>query len=306
MNFNLKKKSLFKKGVMLSAASGLLYGLLGWLGITIINSGSSVINMLFWRFSLASLMLFLMLPLVSRVSLTKELVSMKGPLWLHLGISVFFSSCSTVTYFLAAQRIGTGLGMIIFFSFPAVVVLLSWIYDNQRPSLITLVALIGITIGCILVASGEENTHFDSLGVGFAIFSALAYSLFMFWNKRALHHVNSTLATGLVCAGNGIVLAIIAFSMGSLTWLNGISIWMVLIALSLLATALPMLFLLQGMKYITASLAAILSVLEPLVTLTIGIFILHEPATSLQLVGAAIILTSAVLAQRKSKMPTEL
>lgn len=294
-----------RKGAVLAALSGLFYGLLGWFGITLINSGSSVVNMLFWRFSLASLMLFLMFRFYYKLPLLKELKKLSAATLLNFLISILFSSASTVTYFLAAQRVGTGLGMALFFCFPAMVVLLAWLADKKRPTMATFISLIGILIGCSFISSGEEG-YFDLYGILFALVSALTYALFIFWNKRTLLRVNSTLATGIVCAGNGFILGLLTFAMSSFSFFVDGSMWVTLIGLSLIATALPMLFLLEGMKYISASLAAIFSVFEPLVTLFIGITVLSEPATAIQLCGAGIILASAILAQKKEKMPTEI
>lgn len=261
--------------------------------------------MLFWRFSVASLLLFIMLPFTSRVPLRQTLAAMNGSLWKHFAVMILFTSTSAATYFLAAQRVGTGLGMVLFFCFPAIVVFLTWFIDKQRPSLVTALALVGITLGCILVAQSETN-YFDVVGILLSIISAVGYAVFIYWSKKKFHPVNSSLVSALVCAGNGVILGIVAFFLGSLDWLHGTSVWLTLITMSLFATALPMLFLIKGMQYITASLAAILSVLEPLTTLIIGMLILDEPATISQLLGAAIILASAVLAQRRSKMPMEI
>ncbi len=78
---------------------------------------------------------------------------------------------------------------------------------------------------------------------------------------------------------------------------NSYKEWFYISALGIIATALPIQLLLEGLKHIHASKVAVLSVLEPVVTLIVGITALHESTSTLQLTGAIIILLSAVIIQ---------
>ncbi len=49
------------KGALLAISSGLSYSLLGYFGVTIINEGLSINNMLFWRFIISSILIALII-----------------------------------------------------------------------------------------------------------------------------------------------------------------------------------------------------------------------------------------------------
>lgn len=63
----------------------------------------------------------------------------------------------------------------------------------------------------------------------------------------------------------------------------------------IVATAIPIQLLLDGLKYVSPVKASILSVFEPLVTVFIGFVLLHETMSSLQSIGITIVLLGAIL-----------
>ena len=73
--------------------------------------------------------------------------------------------------------------------------------------------------------------------------------------------------------------------------------WGYILLLGIFATAIPIQLLIVGLKYISPVKASILSVTEPVMTLILGMFLLSETISPLQLFGIFIILFGAVLIQ---------
>ena len=65
----------------------------------------------------------------------------------------------------------------------------------------------------------------------------------------------------------------------------------------MIATALPIVFFLAGIKYISASKASVLSVLEPVATIAIGVILLAEPITYPEIIGTILILVGTIIVQ---------
>jgi drug/metabolite transporter (DMT)-like permease len=65
--------------------------------------------------------------------------------------------------------------------------------------------------------------------------------------------------------------------------------------MAIICTALPILLLLKGLKYISSEKAAIVSVLEPVFVLLSGIILLGETVSVMQIFGTIIILSGAVI-----------
>ena len=60
---------------------------------------------------------------------------------------------------------------------------------------------------------------------------------------------------------------------------------------------MPILFLLEAMKHISSDKASLLSVLEPVCVVIIGMLLLDETLTALQVVGIIAVLGGALLVQ---------
>src|ERR1700704_3613667 len=109
-----------KRGDGFAILSGLLYGLLGYFGMVLIRSGLSPFNLSFWRFFLS--LVFLWVIFISQPM--KNLSNFKEHIKAVACGALFYSGPSTL-FFIASQYIGTGQSMVIFFSFPAFVMVLN-------------------------------------------------------------------------------------------------------------------------------------------------------------------------------------
>ena len=292
------------KGPLLAALSGIFYGTLGWFGISIVDQGMSIPTMVFWRFLFAGIIVLLFFPFLFNISWKDELKHLSFSFLARLVVALLFGSISTLTYFLAAKSIGTGLSMAIYFSFPIIVVLLSWFIDKERPSYNLFIAIIGMSIGCLFIANLQGQAY-ALKGIALAFTSGVTYGLYILWNKKMIPHVGSAFMTGLVCLGNAVIVFFIACIDNSFSVPQNPDLFLFLVAMAIFATVLPGVFLLEAIKFTHANLVSILAVCEPLVTLTIGILILHEATTTMQLIGAALVLASALIASyhRKIELP---
>jgi drug/metabolite transporter (DMT)-like permease len=75
-----------------------------------------------------------------------------------------------------------------------------------------------------------------------------------------------------------------------------------LFALGIVATALPIQFMLKGLKHISSMRVATISVLEPIITVLVGIFWLNESVSLLQILGACLTLSSVGLMQFQQEL----
>ena len=71
--------------------------------------------------------------------------------------------------------------------------------------------------------------------------------------------------------------------------------WGFMFLTALLATTLPLILLLEATKRISATKASLLSVFEPLSTMILGVLLLGEHITNVQIVGAVVVLMGALL-----------
>ncbi len=280
---------------LLVALSGVLYGFMGYLGTAIIANNMSITTMLFWRFAVASawMLLFVLYkqksqPLFATHKATLLAMFMLGATG-YAGSSAFF--------FIASSYIGTGLAMVVFFSYPIIIAAAGWLLHKKALSLFTMLMLLVMTTGLILLRDSSHDA-FSILGILFGLASALGYGFYVVASKRFSSTItNSNAITMMVCLGSASLFLLWACLDNSFTVPSSLKSWAYLLVLGILATAIPIQLMLVGLKYISSMRAAIISVLEPLVTLAVGLVLMGETITHTQIVGVMLLLGSTIFVQ---------
>lgn len=274
--------------------SGILYGFIGYFGTKILDENFSVPAMLFWRFFSA----FLWMAFFSILKREKFVIE-SSKLPIIISVFVFgslFYSISTNLYFTATQYAGTGLAMVIFFSYPVFVAIYAWIVKKSPINMIAVASLLTISIGMILL-KGHGESSVDMTGILFSIASALFYAFYVLSSKQNAGAISSNLLTILICLGNAVIFFIMACATKSFVFPHHVTTWIHIFALGIFATALPIQLLFIGLRYVSPLKASILSVLEPVITMIVGAILLDESMSSLQFLGVIIVLLGATLIQ---------
>lgn len=277
-------------GSLYAITSGLAYSLLGYFGITILKQGASVPNMLFWRFFVSFVFTMIVLSIQKRTTLA-QIFTRKLILPSIIGSILF--SFSAIIFFLSCLQIGTGLAMVIFFIYPAIIMTINTIFFNEKMDKVYYITLALIFLGLILVAN-PNNFKFNIIGIIFGVISATIYSCYIIASEKL--SIEPLLSTTIVSGGSAINCFLVSY-IGDQNFfipLDLISIKNTLI-LGILSTAIPMILFLKSLEYIDAEKAAILSVLEPVFVLLIGVNFLHEVVNITQSFGVAIVLLGSVL-----------
>jgi drug/metabolite transporter (DMT)-like permease len=279
-----KRKSLI--GFSLVGLASALFGSLGYFGLEIMKSGLVVEEMLFWRFSISTIILLPFMCLEKFKPISLKTFSL-------IVFCVIVYSFGAWIYFLAVVEIGTGLSMVLFFIFPIIVCLLNWAVKGERSSTTTFISLFFVFIGIFLLASIHVYTV-SSFGIMCALASGVGYGAYIFCSESL--KISTTQTTFWVCTGSSLFfLILIAFGNSSLTLPRMPTDWVNAIMLSILCTLMPIFLLFRAMHYISTTHLSILSVIEPIATLLIGHYVLREFITGQQWIGIWIILISVVL-----------
>lgn len=279
------------KGFLFCIASGLLYGPMGYFGMQLILDGSSITNMLFWRYVVSAIFIFIVLiPRIKYMRVDPKIFARQ----LLLGI-VFYGTFSLL-YFKACLFIGTGLAIVIFFTFPAFVMSFNWIIYKTPTSRIYYVSLVTIIFGMLLLIDIEEMKA-DIRGIGLALFSAAGYACYIIFSKSSINSAPPITSTLTISIGGSLFALFASFFNDSFYIPQSFDMWKNILGLGIISTAIPILFLLEGLKYVTSERAAFLSVLEPVFVFILGVVALNEPVSAMETIGAIIILIGAMLVQ---------
>jgi drug/metabolite transporter (DMT)-like permease len=275
-------------GVLLALASGVFYGPVGYFGANLINSGFSTYCMLFWRFFLSAII----------CCITLLIKPDRAPFnhYQNLRIclnGITFYACTSIAYFLSSLLIGTGLAMVISFTHPAMVALFNIFYYKHKLHKIYFVAFLLIIVGMLCLVN-MQDLNFSISGIFWALLSALSYAAYIITSQNK-PEISPKIATLMTCTGATIGCLTLTLIEGNFLIPGDLSQWIDAFGIGFICTFMPILFLIQALRYINSAQAAMLSVFEPIVVVLFGVLLLGEEITYLQAVGIIITILGATL-----------
>lgn len=158
-----------------------LFGLLELGGLVVPSLGNSLLilwlRMLVVVPSLAGLIRVLY-PEVWRD--TKQFLQSKDiPLFINVISSGFFLFLSQVLVYLALGTIAPGVAIAIFFVYPILTMILTWLLFGVRPTRFSNLLMFSVLVGFILLTVVEGSIKLSGVGVTAAVGSAIAFALYV-------------------------------------------------------------------------------------------------------------------------------
>ena len=200
--------------------------------------------------------------------------------------------------FLGLQYISSGLGRLILFIYPTLVVILSLAFLHKRPTAREVVAL-GVTYsGIALVMSnaiGGSNANL-ALGAALCFASAAGYAVYLVASSQVVQRVGSVRFTAyaMSVASGFCILQFLLLRPLSALQMPG-EVYGLALAMALFSTVLPVFITSEALKRIGANQVALYGALGPATTIFFGWLGLDEIMTPVQLAGAALVLGGVLL-----------
>lgn len=253
-----------------------------------------------WRFIFATPAIWLLLT-VRQAPLPEKPLPRRRLLGLGLVYSV-----AAITAFFGLQRIPASIYVILFYTYPAMVTLISVVFLRHRLPLLSWIALgltlIGIAMTVPDFAGMQVN---DLLGIGAAFINAFAVALYYVLVGIVMRgHTAVARGTAYVITGTMIVLSLL-IPLHGLAMPQNIETWLSLIGLATLSTAMPITMLNLGINKLGAPHASIMSAVEPLLALVWSMVLLGETVIAIQWLGGLLIVISVILFQVKRLRQTK-
>jgi drug/metabolite transporter (DMT)-like permease len=209
----------------------------------------------------------------------------------------------STTFFFALRTLPASLVELVLYSYPALVVLASWLVFRQRIPRVQLGALAGSFVGVVLLVGGVDLR--GGPGLLLAIASPLLFAVYILVGARVMAGVPGIAAGSLSILGTGLSWTVVAALTGNLRAPNGATQWAIVVAIAVIPTMFAISAFLAALPRIGASRTALLSTFEPVVTVTLAFALLGDRFALLQAVGAVLVLASVVLLQLPGKKPSK-
>jgi len=195
-------------------------------------------------------------------------------------------------FFYALRHTSVATAVVIVYSHPALVALLSWPLFGERLDRRKLLAL-GLTLGGVFLVAGAyapEALRGNLVGVGLALGSAIAISVYNILGKKLLRGMNAWTVTLYGFAFGGIALTVLWATHGAQVPALPAYGWGLIFVLAVFPSILAYGLYLKALTRIEASRAAIVATLEPVLAAVWAWLALGETVTPLQLGGGALVL----------------
>jgi drug/metabolite transporter (DMT)-like permease len=274
------------KGTLAIVGSSLGYGGLAVLSKIAFERGVDVVPMLAWRFIVASIVLWGVRILLDRRLPTRDRI---GAI---LSLGVLYSG-NSLTFMLGLDRIPASLASLVFFTYPVVVVLITRIWFGERLTRRRLTALVAATIGCGLIV-GQGISTVDVIGILWILLAVGMIAGFIVRSHVVLADVPAIGGTAVLLTTTAVIMTLTGLAWGGVAVPTDTTTLLVLAALGLTSTAIPVTLFLLGIQWIGPAKASIFSTMEPLVTVLLAMALLGERLLPLQLVGGLLILGGVV------------
>ena len=259
---------------------GFLYGIVA-------SSTFGLLPLLFASILVAVLML------IGRVSFATNLKELR---WFAVLGFLYYGSAALL--FQAYGGMASGLATTLHFMYPVSVTVIMALVYKQRPSVVTICAIILSLIGVALLCLRESSTGVSSLlSVFLVLLSGVCYAVYLVLvsTVKRINQQNSQKLTFYVLMFSGAFFMLSALQGGGLQIIPSASAGINLLLMATLPTLLSNLALVRSVKNIGSTLTSVLGAMEPLTAIIVGILVFDESLRGLMVVGIILILVSVSL-----------
>ena len=297
-------------GALLAAAAACGYGTGPLLAKVIYPTGLDWLGLLFWRFLIGALLLWMLVLLVPSNRAGLRALTRRRVVAI-LGLGMFFVA-NAGTYFAGLMWISASLASLIIYIYPALVAVLSlrWGHGLQgrRPWLALAVVMVGVAL-----TIGGIETRAEPIGIVLLIVSPCCYAVYIVLSARFAGERRGVTATdrvdgeavvppvvmaAVMLIGTSALTTAMAVAAGEpvLPWLVPAAAWPGLFGIAAVTTFAITAFY-AGSARIGAANAAVVATVEPVWTVSLAVILLGESLGPVQLVGGALVLGGVLLAQ---------
>ena len=250
-----------------------------------------------------SLPFFLLAALWSRRDGAREPISRRDGFTIA-GLGFFGYYLASFLDFLALQYISAGLGRLLLFTYPTMVVLLSLFFLGKRIKGREIVALLLTYAGLALVLSramSGQNTHLP-LGAALAFGSAALYAIYLVAGSQVIQRVGALRFTAYATIVASVCCIVQFFILRPMSALHmPAQVYGLAIVMALVSTVFPVFMTAEALRRIGANHVAMIGALGPVSTIAMGYFGLEETLTALQIFGALLVLAGVMVVSLKGK-----
>lgn len=279
------------KGFICGILAAVCYGTNPFGALPLYDEGVNTASVLFYRFSMAVLILGVMLIMERKsFSLTgKELKVLTS-------LGILFAA-SSITYYQSFRFMDAGIASTILFVYPVMVAVIMAAFFKEKVTLSTVTAIILALVGIGLLYQGDVNATLSTIGIIFVMLSALTYAVYIAIVNQSSIRMSSLKLTFFVLLICMLTLLVYSFTSPELHLQAPPSprAWFYACWLGVVPTILSLVLMTIAVHEVGATPTAIMGALEPLTAVAIGVLIFDESFSVRLSIGIVLILSAVII-----------
>jgi drug/metabolite transporter (DMT)-like permease len=275
-------------GILLIAISAASFGTLAIFGRFLYADGLDTFSMMFLRFGFAAL-------LMTAILLFRKERFPRGKMLLALlGMGAIGYVGQSFSYLSAIKYASAGLVALLLYLYPMIVFILSVVFLHEKISWMKVIAIVLALIGTALLVDPQGG---QPLGILFSLAAAVIYSGYIIVGTNVMKTVSPFQSSVVIFASASLVYGVL-MSINGARFPTTTSGWVHIAGIVLVATVIPVVTFLAGLERIGPTNSAMLSTLEPVVTILLAAWLFGEKLAWIVLVGGGLILAAVILLTR--------
>ena len=229
----------------------------------------------------------------SHISRTPDVMTHRKDLLLAAAVGLLCYYLGALANFYALTIVAASVERPLLFAYPIFVVLITTLLHRRAPSKPVVLALLLTTMGVTLV-TGALNASLTAeqwTGIGWISFCSFTIAIYFLVSAKLTQRLGSSFFTFIAMTSAAV--GFLGHYQIARGWQNidlSGSAWLMLAALIVFSTVLPLLLMAEGVRRVGASRAALISTLGPPATAIMAYYLTGEMLTLSQLAGIGLVI----------------
>ena len=277
------------RGYVYSILSAVIYGLMPLMATHIYADGVNAITLVFLRN-------FLALPSLALLAyIESKTLKIKIKPFFSISILSFLGCTITpILLFSSYSYIPSGTATVFHFIYPTLVVIIGLVFLKRKMEKATLISIAFCFVGIAVFYNPQASFHFG--GAGLALMSGVTFAIYVVLLSKFESLENmGFLFSFYVALWSSIITFVLCVSTNSLLLPQSFNGWLLCALFALLVTTGAVVLFQQGTFIIGGEKTAILSTLEPITGVVVGIWLLGEKCKLNIILGSVLVLAASVI-----------
>lgn len=278
------------KGFILGAIAAASYGMNPLFTLPLYSAGMSVDTVLFYRYSLAVIVLGIMM------KFQKQSFAIKRVDVLPLCIMGLLFAFSSLFLFMSYNYMDAGIASTILFVYPVLVAIIMAVVFKEKVSPITMFSIALAFVGISMLCKSPGGQTLSLVGITFVFLSSLSYAIYIVGvNRSSLKDMPIAKLTFYVLLFGLSVYVVRLQFCTELQVIPTPMLWINAVSLAVFPTVISLVTMTKAIHYIGSTPTVILGALEPVTALFFGVLVFGEQLTPRIILGILMVITAVTL-----------